>query len=116
MITPRNALAGATAVVGLSALVSPAAHIYPTVLSLVVALCAWGVVAFIKSSQFADGHFRVVWTVAVVLHMISFFIPGIAIWLSLRNRRPDLYSALVCAWCLCYLVLLYVLFPAPMSP
>ena len=116
MITPRNALAGATAAVGLSALVLPAVHIYPTVLSLVVALCAWGVVAFIKSSQFADGHFPVVWTAAVVLHMISFFIPAIAIWLGLRNRRPRLCSALVCVWCLCYLVLLYVLFPAPMGP
>ena len=115
MITPRRALIGATAAVGLSALVLPAVHSYPTVLSLLIALCAWGVVAFMKSSQFADGHFPVIWT-AVMLHMIVFFIPGIAVWFGLRNRKPGLCSALVCAWCLCYLVLLYVLFPAPMGP
>jgi hypothetical protein len=112
MITPRNAMAGATAAVAFSALVLPAVHSYPTVLSLVVALCAWGVVAFIKTSQFANAHFPVVWTAAIVLHMISFFIPAIAIWLGLRNRRPHLCSALVCAWCLSYLALLYILFPA----
>ena len=116
MITPRRALIGATAAVGLSALVLPAVHSYPTVLSLLVALCAWGLVAFIKSSQFADAHFQVIWTAAVVLHMIGFFIPGAAIRFGLRNRKPGLSSALVCTWCLCYLVLLYVLFPAPMGP
>jgi hypothetical protein len=116
MVTPRNALIGATAAVGSSALVLPAAHTYPTVLSLVVALCAWGVVAFIKSSQFADGHFPAIWTAAVLLHMISFLIPGIAIWLGLRNRKPRLCSAFVGIWCLCYLLLLYFLFPAPMGP
>lgn len=115
MISPRNALTVATATVGVSALVLPAVHSYPTVLSLVVAFCAWGVVAFIKSSQFADQHFRVVWTAAVMLHLIGFFIPGIAIWLGLRNRKPVLCSVLVCIWCLCYLVLLYIVFPAPMG-
>src|SRR5580658_644373 len=107
MITPRRALIGATAAVGFSALVLPAVHSYPTMLSLLIALCAWGVVAFMKSSQFADGHFPVIWTAAVMLHMIVFFIPGIAVWFGLRNRKPGLCSALVCAWCLCYLVLLY---------
>jgi hypothetical protein len=116
MITPRSTLIGATAAVGFSALVNPAAHIYPTALSLVVALCAWGVVAFLKSSQFADAHFPAVWTAAVVLHMICFSIPGIAIWLGLRNRQPRLCSALVGIWCLCYLLSLYFLFPAPVGP
>jgi ABC-type uncharacterized transport system permease subunit len=116
MIGPRNALTVATAAVGVSALVLPAVHSYPTVLSLVVALCAWGVVAFMTSSQFASEHFRLVWTTAVVLHLISFFIPGIAIWLGLRNRKPVLCSALVCIWCLCYLVLLYIFFLTPMGP
>ena len=115
MITPRSTLIGATAAVGFSALVLPAAHIYPTALSLVGALCAWGVVAFIRSPQFADGHFSAVWAAAVVLHMISFLIPGIAIWLGLRNRKPLLCSALVGIWCLCYLLLLYFLFAAPMG-
>ena len=115
MVSPRNTLTVATATVGVSALILPAIHSYPTVLSLVVALCAWGVVAFIKSSQFADEHFRVVWTAAVMLHLISFFIPAIAIWLGFRNRKPVLCSILVCIWCLCYLVLLYIVFPAPMG-
>jgi hypothetical protein len=116
MISPRNALTAATTAVGVSALVLPAVHSYPTVLSLLVALCAWSVVAFLKSSQFANEHFRVVWTAAVMLHLIGFFIPGIAMWLGFRNRKPVLCSALVCIWCLCYLVLLYICFPAPMGP
>jgi ABC-type uncharacterized transport system permease subunit len=116
MSFPGRALIGATAAVGFSALVLPSVHSYPTVLSLLIALCAWGVVASIKSTQFADGHFRVIWTVAIMLHMIVFLIPGLAAWFGLRNRKPGLCSALVCAWCLGYLVLLYVLFPAPMGP
>jgi hypothetical protein len=102
--------------VGFSALVMPAVHSDPTVLSMLIALCAWGVVAFIKSSRFADGHFPVIWMTAVVLHMIGFFTPGVAIWFGLWNRKPDLCSALVCTWCLCYLMLLYILFPASMGP
>jgi hypothetical protein len=115
MISPRNALAATTAAVGVGALVLPAVHSYPTVLSLVVALCAWGVLAFMASSQFANEHFRVVWTIAVMLHLLSFFIPGITIWLGFRNRKPILCSALVYVWGLCYLVLLYIVFPAPMG-
>jgi hypothetical protein len=111
-LTPRRVLAGGAAIVGLGALVLPALHTYPTVLSLVIALCAWGVVASLKSGPFADGHFSLVWTAAVLLHMISFSIPAVAIWLGLRNRKPDLCSLLVGTWCGGYLILLFVLFPA----
>ena len=115
-ITPRIAFAGAATAIGLSAGAFPFVHIHPTVLALFVALCGWGVVAFLKSSQFADAHFSIVWTVAVVLHVIAFSIPAAAIWLGLRNRNSRWCSALIGIWCLCYVVLLLVLFPAGISP
>src|SRR5271154_6420965 len=99
-ISPRNALMGAAATIGFSAAVLPMTHIYPTVLSLVVGLCAWGVVAFVRSSQFADGHLPVVWTSSVLLHIVSFSIPAMLIWLGFRNRKPRLCSVLVGTWCL----------------
>jgi hypothetical protein len=116
VINSRSALAGTAAAVGISAALLPAIHVYPTVLSLVIGLCAWGVIAFVKSSQFADGHFAWVWATAVLLHIISFSIPAAAIWLGLRNRRPRTCSVMVGAWCLCYLAFLFVLFPALAGP
>jgi hypothetical protein len=116
VITQRTALSGAAAAVGLSAAVLPAIHSHPTVLSLFIALCGWGVIAFIKSGQFADGHFALVWAAAVVLHTISFSIAAVAIWAGLRNRRPRACSLWVGVWCLCYLGFLFVLFPASAGP
>ena len=116
MVNSRSTLAGAAAAVGISAAVLPAIHSYPTVLTLVVGLCAWAVIAFIKSGQFADAHFALVWAAAVGLHVLSFSIPATAIWLGLRSRRPRLCYMLVGIWCLCYLGFLFVLFPTSAGP
>jgi hypothetical protein len=110
--TPRRVFAGGAAIVGLGALALPALHTYPTVLSLVIAFCAWGVVGYLKSGPFADAHFSFVWTAAVLLHVISFSIPAAALWIGLRNRKPHLCSLLLGIWCAGYLMLLFVLFPA----
>jgi hypothetical protein len=75
----RRLLAGTAAVVGVSAAVPPAIHSHPTALSLVVGLCGWAAIALMKSGQFADGHFALVWTAAVGLHVVSFSIPAVAI-------------------------------------
>jgi hypothetical protein len=91
-------------------------HSYPTVLSLVIGLCAWAVIAFTKSGQFADGHFALVWIAAVLLHLISFSIPATMIWLGLRNRAPRTCSVLVGVWCLCYLGFLFIFLPASAGP
>jgi len=115
-ITPRIALSGTAAAVGLSAAILPAIHTEPTVLSVVIGLLGWGVIAFIKSGPFADGHFALDWAVAVVLHALSFSIPAVAIWAGLRNRRPRTCSLLVASWCLCYLGFLFVFFPASAGP
>ena len=112
LITSRITLAGTAAAVGISAALLPAIHSYPTVLSLVIGLCAWAVIAFIKSSQFADGYFALVWAAAVLLHIISFSIPATVIWLGLRNRAPRTCSVLLGVWCLCYLGLLFIFLPA----
>jgi hypothetical protein len=116
LITSRSALAGSAAAVGISAALLPAIHSYPTVLSLVIGLCAWAVIAFVKSGQFADGHFAWVWVAAVLLHIISFSIPATLIWLGLRNRAPRRCSLLVGVWCLCYLGFLFIFFPASAGP
>jgi hypothetical protein len=116
LITSRSALAGSAAAVGISAALLPVIHSYPTLLSLVIGLCAWAVIAFIKSGQFADGHFALVWVAAVLLHLISFSIPATMIWLGLRNRAPRTCSVLVGVWCLCYLGFLFIVLPASAGP
>src|ERR1700728_1382060 len=97
LITSRSALAGSATAVGIS-------------------LCAWGVIALMKSGQFADGHFALVWVAAVLLHIISFSIPATLIWLGLRNRAPRTCSVLVGVWCLCYLAFLFIFLPASAGP
>jgi hypothetical protein len=116
VVNSRNAFATSLVAVGLSAALLPAIHRYPTVLSLVIGLCGWAVIAFVKSNQFADGHFAWVWTAAVLLHIITFGIPAIAIWLGLRSRMPRTCSVMVGIWCLCYLGFLFVFFPAMAGP
>ena len=115
-ITPRDALAGTAVAVGVTAAFVPVVHSYPTVLTLVIGLCAWAIVAYLKSGPFADGHFALVWTAAVALHVVSFSVPAVAIWAGLRNRKPRQCSVLLGTWCLCYLFFLFILFPARGGP
>jgi hypothetical protein len=115
-ITPRGALAGAAATAGFSAAIIPVIHSYPTVLYLVIGLCAWAIVAYIRSGPFADGHIALVLTAAVLLHIICFSIPAVTIWAGLRHRRPSRGSVLVGVWYVCYLLFLFILFPTPAGP
>lgn len=115
-IVPRYAFAATAVVVALGTAGLPTVHLHPTVLLMVIALCAWGIVAYLKSGPFADGHFHLVWTTAVALHTIGFCIPATAIWAALRARRPRLCSALIGVWCLTDLCFLCVLFPAAAGP
>src|ERR1700689_550801 len=75
-IPTGGALAGAAAAVGISAALIPVIHSYPTTLYLVVGLCAWGILAYIKTGPFADGHIGLVLTAAVLLHIFCFSIPA----------------------------------------
>ena len=102
--------------VGISAAIIPVIHSYPTVLYLVIGLCAWWIVAYIKTGPFADGHITLVLTAAVLLHIICFSIPAVAIWRGFRHRRPRQGSVIVGVWCVCYLLFLFILFPAPAGP
>jgi hypothetical protein len=115
-ITPRGALAGTAVAVGVSAAIIPVIHSEPTMLCLVIGLCAWSLVAYLRSGPFADGHISLVLTAAVALHMVCFSLPAAAIWASLRDRRPRRCSVLVGLWCLCYLLFLFELFPAAAGP
>jgi hypothetical protein len=109
-------LFGATAAVGVAALALPWVHLHPTDLALLVALLAWGAVAFVKSGHYADSHISVVWIVAVLLHLACFLIPALTIFLGLRNRNRRLCLALLGGWWIAYLAFLYVLFPASAGP
>lgn len=109
---PRKVLTGSVAVVGLSAALLPTLPIYPTIFEYTVALFAWGIISYAKSPHFADFHFPLVWSVTVLLHVIAFSIPALAVWFGFRNRRPRLCSGLLAAWCLIYLMLVLFLFPA----
>jgi hypothetical protein len=115
-IPTGGALAGAAAAVGISAALIPVIHSYPTTLYLVVGLCAWGILAYIKTGPFADGHIGLVLTAAVLLHIFCFSIPAVAIWGGFRRSRPSRGSALVGIWCVCYLLFLFLFFPASAGP
>jgi hypothetical protein len=102
--------------VGPSAAIIPVIHSYPTVLYSVIGLCARGIVAYVKTGPFADGHLALVLTAAVLLHITCFSIPAVAICGSLRRRGPGRGSVLAGVWCVCYLLFLFILFPAPAGP
>jgi hypothetical protein len=92
LLRPTSVLIATTCVVGLSILLAPfvtGAHAYGA--------SAWATIIFAQ-------------VVAAVVNSVLFIIPGGAIWLALRKRRPTLCSVAIIAWCVSYFGLMWVLF------
>jgi hypothetical protein len=92
LLRPTRVLITTTCVVGLSFLVSPfvtVGHVYGA--------SAW---ASVMAAT----------VVAALLNSVLFLIPGGAIWLALRKRRPTPCSLAIIGWCVSYFGLLLLLF------
>ena len=113
---PGRALAVGIAVVATSTAALPAVTGYGTVLYQNVVLNAWGLVAAVTSSRYADLHHGPVWFVALLLNVGVFLVPALTIFLIGRRRWPKVGSVGLVAWTAFYLVSLFVLFPATDGP
>jgi hypothetical protein len=113
---PTKILIAAACMVGAStaALLNVAG--YGTVLSQIVVLGAWFVVAAITSGAYADTHHSVLWPVALSLNLILFLIPASGIWLATSKPRPSWCSVAILGWLAFYLASLFWLFPATDGP
>ena len=89
---------------------------YGTVLYQYVTLYGWKIVASTASAQFADTHRTTVWTVAGLLTVLTFLVPATAICSLSRNRRENIGSVALIAWCVLYVASLFALFPASDGP
>lgn len=111
----RALLLGAVAVAASTALL-PSIGGYGTTLFQVVVLGAWGILAAVTSGQYADVHHGPVWAIALLLNLVLFVVPAVLLWLVSRRRWPVACAALLIAWCLFYLLSLFLLFPATDGP
>lgn len=89
---------------------------YGTILSQVILLSSWGVVARVTSSHFADGHHGAVWGVAALINALLFLVPASVVYGSTRRTKRRIGVALLLLWSLFYLACLCWLFPASDGP
>jgi hypothetical protein len=92
LLRPTSVIIATTCAVGLGILVAPfvtGQHAYGA--------SAWATVIVAQ-------------VVAAILNSVLFLIPGGAVWLVARKRRPTLCSVAIIAWCVSYFGLLWLLF------
>src|SRR5262245_50768176 len=113
---PARTFVVGTALVALSTIILPWITGYGTVLFQVIVLGAWMILASLTSGTFADQHNGPLWSVALLLNVASFSLPGLAIFYVSRRRWPLIGAIGLCAWAAFYLLALFVLFPATDGP
>lgn len=106
----------AAAIVGASTFLLPQVEGYGTVWQQAVLLGAYSIVSALTSSSFAESHRSVVLIMAFVLNVIAFLLPGALLWVVLAKRSPRLAQTACAVWCVTYLCLLFILFPAHDGP
>lgn len=116
MKTADKVLIGSEVVVALSTAALPFVTGYGTVLSQLIVLTAWGIVARLTSGRFADLHHGPVWIVALVLNLVAFSVLAAPIWAISRARASKLSSIAIAIWCAVYVGLLFILVPATDGP
>jgi hypothetical protein len=115
-LKPRGALVLCLAAVGLSTIGLPWIRGYGMVLSQLVVLGAWGLVAAASSGRYADLHHGPVWLAALFLNLVLFLIPAGIFFLTTRRRWPLVSAAGIAIFCAFYLSCLFFLFPATDGP
>ena len=113
---PNRALLLGAVAVAASTAVLPSIGGYGTILFQVVVLGAWGILAAISSGQFADLHHGPLWAIALLLNLVLFLVPATSLWVVTRRKWPIACAALLIAWCMFYLLSLFLFFPATDGP
>jgi hypothetical protein len=116
ILKPRAALVLCLCAVGLSTVAFPWIRGYGMLLSQLVVLGAWGLVAALSSGRFADLHHGPVWLAALFLNLALFLIPAGMFWLTTRRRWPRAATVGIIIFCCFYLSCLFFLFPATDGP
>jgi hypothetical protein len=111
-VTTRSAvlLLFTTLLVALAVPLVTVANLRPTILFAVLAYVGSAMVAVATSQPFADRHLTLVLSAAFALNLLAFLAPAGALWASTR-AHPATRAALLSAWGLAYLVLLYFAYP-----
>ena len=115
-LSPNIVLFSSTGAVGASTVILPTITGYGTILDQTVVLGAWGIVAALTTSTYADQHHMPVWVVAFILNILFFLVPAFVVWIVARKRWPQICSVFLITWCLFYLASLFLLFPATDGP
>jgi hypothetical protein len=89
---------------------------YGTILSQIVVLGAWSLVASATSGTFADHHHGPVWAVALALNLIAYGVPLAALRFCTNRARTEVRLGTTLAWTAFYIAALFVLFPATDGP
>ena len=110
------------AFVGLSLLVSiatlgfPAVSGYGTHLHQLIVLSAWSLLAHVTSQPYADTHHGFLWSIALLLNVITFWSVAVPLWVLNRKRRPFVGVTALMVFAGFYIASLYWLFPATDGP
>jgi hypothetical protein len=107
---------GILILVALSTVVLPSVTGYGTVLSQLVVLGAWALLAAMTSGAFADQNHVFVWPIAAIVNVILFAVPGSAVFWLLHRRAPQLCVVVLGGWLIFYIACLFLLFPATDGP
>jgi hypothetical protein len=107
---------GGFAVVALSTVALPSVTGYGTVLSQLVVLGAWALLAAVTSGAFADQNHVFLWPIAAILNVVIFAVPGSVVFWLLRRRAPQLCIVILGGWLIFYIASLFLLFPATDGP
>ena len=114
--TPKRFLVGSAALVGASTALLPSITGYGTQLFQFVVLGAWLILALLSSGTFADRNHPWVWFLALIINLVLFLIPALAVFLPTRKRSPVLAVWGLLIWLGFYLAALFFLFPATDGP
>jgi hypothetical protein len=105
-----------TIVVAASTIVLPTVGGYGTVIFQIVVLGAWGILAAVRSGQYADFHHGQLLSSALALNVLIFLIPAAILWLITRRKWPAPGAVVITVWCALYLSFLFFLVPATDGP
>lgn len=116
MTSETKTVVAGTSVVALSTSALPFVTGYGTILSQVLVLGAWSLVASVTSGAFANQHHEAVWPAALLLNLLAYGAPMLPLRFSLKWASPAVRVGGIIVWTAFYLAALFVLFPATDGP
>ena len=116
MTAEVKAIAGGLAIVALSTCAFPSVTGYGTVLSQIVVLGAWSLLASATSGVFADQHHGPLWALALVVNVMAYGMPLAALRFCTKRGPTEVRVGSTLVWTAFYLAALFFLFPATDGP